>query len=281
MHRAHLLVIDPQNDFCDLPADWCPPDPVGARRLAPALAVAGAHQDMLRLAAWLDAHRERIDRVTVTMDHHHRLDIAHPGFWRKPDGAVVAPFTPVTAADLAEGRILTALPRDRDRAIGYLQDLEKVGRFTHMVWPVHCQIGTWGQAVHARLRQALDAWSDLKGCEVDHVLKGENPWTEHYSAIRAEIPVDDDPATDWNLALVRNLGDAEIVFVAGEAGSHCVRATVEHLVEAGQEPDKVVLLSEAISPVGGFEAVQEAFFQDMARRGVRILPMDRAARLVG
>ena len=27
-HRHHLLIIDAQNDFCDLPADWCPIDPV-------------------------------------------------------------------------------------------------------------------------------------------------------------------------------------------------------------------------------------------------------------
>ena len=42
--QLHLLVIDPQNDFCDLPATWLPPD------AAPALAVPGAHADMLRVA---------------------------------------------------------------------------------------------------------------------------------------------------------------------------------------------------------------------------------------
>ncbi|MBK8803806.1 MAG: isochorismatase family protein [Fibrobacteres bacterium] len=280
MDRAHLLVIDPQNDFCDLPTDWCPPDPIGAGRLAPALAVTGAHQDMLRLATWVDEHREKIDRVTVTMDHHHRLDIAHPGFWRSADGTAVGPFTLVLAADVAEGRILTAKPQDRDRALKYLQDLEKAGRFTHMVWPVHCQIGTWGQAVHARLQQALDAWADLKGAGVTTVLKGENPWTEHYSAIRAEIPLDTDPATGWNWELVRNLEKAKIVYVAGEAGSHCVRATVEHLVEAGLDPEKIVLLEDAISPVTGFEAAQTAFFQAMADKGMRILKLEQAAGLL-
>ena len=52
--RTQLLIIDPQNDFCDLPDNWLPayshpgqhPEPV----LAPVLPVYGAHQDMLRLA---------------------------------------------------------------------------------------------------------------------------------------------------------------------------------------------------------------------------------------
>ncbi|HEX7638517.1 MAG TPA: cysteine hydrolase, partial [Burkholderiaceae bacterium] len=48
--NVQLLVIDPQNDFCDLPADWCPADPLTGRPVAPALPVAGAHADMQRTA---------------------------------------------------------------------------------------------------------------------------------------------------------------------------------------------------------------------------------------
>ena len=48
--NIHLFIIDPQNDFCDLPTDWQGVDPLSGSRLAPALPVAGAHADMLRLA---------------------------------------------------------------------------------------------------------------------------------------------------------------------------------------------------------------------------------------
>ncbi|HWT18121.1 MAG TPA: cysteine hydrolase, partial [Variovorax sp.] len=48
--NIHLLVIDPQNDFCDLPADWLGTDAATGTPLQPALPVAGAHADMLRLA---------------------------------------------------------------------------------------------------------------------------------------------------------------------------------------------------------------------------------------
>jgi hypothetical protein len=42
--RNHLLIIDPQNDFCDLPDAYCPtlPQDAGAR-LRPSLPVGGAH----------------------------------------------------------------------------------------------------------------------------------------------------------------------------------------------------------------------------------------------
>ena len=42
--HLHLLIIDPQNDFCDLPEAYCPELPDGSR-LTPALPVPGAHAD--------------------------------------------------------------------------------------------------------------------------------------------------------------------------------------------------------------------------------------------
>ena len=58
----------------------------------------------------------------------------------------------------------------------------------------------------------------------------------------------------------------------GEAGSHCVRATVEHVVEnwpAG-ELGRLVLLTDCMSAVGGFEAQYAEFLDDMRQRGLRL-----------
>ena len=271
MPGVHLLIIDPQNDFCDLPVDRIP------RGVAPALPVPGAHLDMLRLAAWLDDHGEEVDAITITLDHHHRLDIAHPGFWRTPEGGVVPPFTVVKTIDLAHGLMDTTRVEDREGALAYLRTLEAAGRFTHMVWPVHCQIGTWGQCVHADLQAALDRWEDRSGRSVHHVLKGENPWTEHYSALRAEIPVADDPSTELNTALLERLQAFDRVLVAGEAGSHCVRATVEHMMLHWNGPlDRIALVRDAMSPVAGFEQAQRAFLDGAAARGVLVIELATA-----
>ncbi|MBB2483623.1 cysteine hydrolase [Mitsuaria sp. WAJ17] len=271
--NTQLLLIDPQNDFCDLPEEGLPQHPALGTPIRPALPVAGAHDDLLRAAALVERLGARLQGITVTLDSHQRIDIAHPGFWRDASGqAAPAPFTPITAAEVRAGtwrpREAAALPRVLD----YLDALEATGRYTLMVWPVHCQMGSWGQAVHAGLQAALDRWADAQGRSVQIVSKGENPWTEHYSALQAEVPDAQDARTQLNRPLLAALGSADQLLIAGEAGSHCVRATVEHLVEhlPAASCAKLVLLRDCISPVAGFEAAQDAFFAAMQARGVRL-----------
>ncbi len=271
--NTQLLLIDPQNDFCDLPEDWLPHSPALGTRLRPALPVAGAHDDLLRAAALVERLGAGLQGITVTLDSHHRIDIAHPGFWLdEATQAAPTPFTAITAAQVRAGAFRPRAAAARARVLDYLDALEAAGRYTLMVWPVHCQMGSWGQTVHAGLQAALDRWADAQGRAVQIVTKGENPWTEHYSALQAEVPDADDTRTQLNRQLLAALDHADELLIAGEAGSHCVKATVEHLVEhlpAGA-CGKLVLLRDCISPVAGFEAAQEAFFGAMQARGVRL-----------
>ena len=276
--HLHLLIIDPQNDFCDLPSEFCPADPLGGR-FSPALPVAGAHADMQRLARVIDAGRGGLSAITVTLDSHHHLDVAHPTFWQDETGAPVSPFTPITAADLRAGRFLPRSPASRERVQAYLDALEAAGRYTHMVWPVHCEIGTWGHNIHHNVRLACNRWEEAHHAITAKILKGQNPWTEHYSAMMAEVPDPDDPGTQLNEALVASLRQADRVFIAGEAGSHCVKATTEHIVAnfSVAELDKLVLIRDCISAVSGFEAQYDSFLSAMRARGVRVA---RAAEVV-
>ncbi|MBT9501290.1 MAG: cysteine hydrolase [Burkholderiaceae bacterium] len=265
--NTQLLIIDAQNDFCDLPEAWLAPDPVQGGLLRPALPVPGAHGDMQRLAGLIRAASDAIDEITITLDSHHRIDIAHPAFW----AGQVLPFTEITAAQVRTGafspRDAAALPR----TLAYLDALEATGRYTLMVWPVHCEIGSWGQAVHADVRAAYNGWEQRRLRSVHKVLKGSNPWTEHYSALQAEVPSDDDEGTQLNRELLARLDRAELLLIAGEASSHCVRATTEHLAQhlPGGRLERLVLLTDCMSPVAGFEAQQQAFFAAMRERGLR------------
>ncbi len=271
MH-THLLLIDPQNDFCDLPEAWRPHAMPGEEPLQPALPVTGAHADLLRAAALVQRLGAQLDAITVTLDSHHRIDVAHPGFWRDLAGHQPVPFTPITAAQVRAGafrpRDAAALPR----VLAYLDALEAAGRYTLMVWPVHCQMGSWGHTVHAGLQAALDAWADAQGRSVAIVTKGENPWTEHYSALQAEVPDASDRRTTLNQDLLAELDRFDRILIAGEAGSHCVRATVEHLAThlPSRRLNKLVLLTDCISPVTGFEAQQAEFFEAMRAQGVQL-----------
>jgi nicotinamidase/pyrazinamidase len=268
--NTRLLLIDPQNDFCDLPAAMSPGSPV------PTLPVPGAHADMLRVAELIPKLQHCLEAIAITLDSHHRIDIAHPPFWRKGDGGVVTPFTEITARSVRDGAFVPHDVKLRERALAYLDELEARGRYKLMVWPIHCEIGTWGNNVHDAVARSGHAWEEGRGRNIDYFLKGENPWTEHYSAAMAEVPLDDDPATQLNRALIAWADAAEHLVVAGEASSHCVRATVEHILEnsAPQTTERfqrIVLLTDCMSPVPGFEAQAQDFLTAARVRGVSLM----------
>lgn len=272
---THLLVIDGQNDFCDLPEDWLPRDALSERadaRIHPQLAVPGAHLDMLRLAAAIDAARGGLDELTLTLDSHHAVGIERTTFWRDSAGAPVDPFTPISAAQVRAGEFVTADPANIVRAIAYLDALEATGRGL-MVWTVHCVQGTWGQALHASLARSAARWEELVQRPSSKLYKGHNPWTEHYSPFLAEVPLASDPSTQYRVDAVDRILQSDQVYIAGEASSHCVMAGVQDLVRSIERErcQRVALVQDAMSPVQGFERSAADFFEEMADRGVRLV----------
>ena len=256
--KTHALIIDPQEDFCN-------PD-------TGTLYVPGADADMTRLAAMLTRVGAKIDAVHVTLDSHHTLHIAHPIWWRGRAGNHPAPFTIITAAEVRDGRWQTADPAAAARSLAYVEALERHGRYPLCIWPYHCLIGTPGHAVVPVLASALADWEARHMTPVDYIGKGANIWTENYSAIQADVPDPDDPATQPNQPLLAALDAADRVVIAGEAGSHCVASTVRdiaaHLGDGFLQ--KSVLLTDATAPVVGFERLQQDFLRDITARGLRM-----------
>lgn len=270
--QAQLLIVDPQNDFCDIP---------GA-----ALPVTGADADMKRLAELLDQAGPAFTDIVVTLDSHPVYAIERPAFWRTgpTDGAggAVSPFTPITAADVRASRFV---PRDAallPQVLAYLDALEaSPKKYVLMVWSTHCVVGTWGHNIHGDLAASLARWEAAMLRPVEKVLKGLNPMTEQYSAVRAEVPVDGDPRTQTNRALVDRIVDfTGLSFIAGEASSHCVAATADDLFAemSAERLTRVVLIEDAMSPVGGFEAGATAFVERARALGVRTMT---AAQVLG
>lgn len=106
----------------------------------------------------------------------------------------------------------------------------------------------------------------------DFVTKGSNPWTEHFSAVQAEVPDPEDPGTQVNTRLIETLEAADVVLLAGEARSHCLANTVRDVVTHFSDPklaQKLVLLTDASSDVTGFEAYGDAFLRELLSRGMR------------
>ena len=258
--NARLLIIDPQNDFCDIP---------GA-----ALPVPGANADMRRLAGLMQQARGKLTDITVTLDSHASVGIERTTFWTAANGKPVAPFTQIVASDVRAGRFA---PRDKLRlpeVLAYLDALEKGGRYKLMVWPVHCVLGTWGHNIHEAVAAELADWEQRTQRTAFRVLKGLNPMTEQYSAVQAEVPDESDPRTLANRALIELARpNGGLLLVAGEAASHCVASTLEHLFEALDAGERrcVVILCDCMSPVGSFEEQAAEFFAHARALGARVM----------
>ena len=255
--RLEFLIVDPQNDFSDAP---------GA-----ALPVAGAGADAERLARLLDRLRDRIDDIHVTLDTHQLLDIAHPVFWVDGAGRRPTPFTQISVADVENGVWRAFDGHSQRRALAYVRALRDNGRYQLTIWPPHCLVGTWGHNVAPVVAEALRAWEEARFARVDYVTKGHNPWTEHYSAVQADVPDPTDPGTQINRRLIQTLENADLVALSGQALSHCVANTVRDIADCFAEENmhKLVLVEDTSSPVPGFEALARQFLVDMRKRGMR------------
>ncbi len=260
--KLSLLIIDPQIDFCD---------PQGA------LYVPNAEHDMQRLAAFIRSHKNQIDSIHVTLDSHHSVHIAHPIFWQDTAGGNPSPFTTITAAEVVEGQWKTANPNLQSQGLEYVQKLEKNGRYSLTIWPPHCLVGSRGQAVLPELFDALVEWeSDFE--TVNYWSKGSYLLTEHFSALQADVPDKAVPETLLNQKLLTQLENEELIVIAGEARTHCVASTVRDLADNFTNPasiKKMVLLTDAMSDIHGFEKYAEDFLQEMESRGCRISTTDK------
>lgn len=255
--RIHLLVIDPQNDFCD---------PNGS------LYVKGAEDDMGRLAKMASRLQGKLDDIHVTLDSHRKIDISHPMWWKNSSGQHPAPFTVISAADLSDGRWTTTQPGAFQRSLTYLRALEAGKRYPHVIWPEHCLIGDSGHNVFPGFSAVVHEWERSQFGMADFVTKGSNPWTEHFSAVQAEVPDPEDPSTQVNTGLIKTLEDADIILLAGEARSHCLANTVRDIVANFADPryvEKLVLLTDATSDVPSFESYGDTFLRDLTAKGMK------------
>lgn len=262
-NKVHLMLIDPQNDFC------IQTGPGGEKGQ---LVVAGADADMTRLGAFITKNKKRIGDIHCTVDSHQYIHIAHPGFWVNSQGNRPAPFTLISEDDVKNGVWRAFNPRWQAKAMSYVQELKKNGRYVLVIWPVHCLIGTWGHSIVPSVATALYDWEASEFARVDFVAKGSNLFTEHYSGVQADVPDDQDTSTKLNTALIDALNDADEILITGEALSHCVANTIRDIAAqfGVDQVKKFTLLEDTSSNVTGFEKMGQDFVKEMVKKGMKI-----------
>lgn len=252
--KTGLLIIDPQVDFCD---------PKGA------LYVKNAEKDMERVTELIKTKGDTLDSIYVSLDTHNLMDIAHPLFWINAEGKHPNPFTIISEDDVTERVWFPTRGTMYDRALDYVSALKEQGKYPLCIWPPHCLVGSQGNNVVPELNTALLDWENKKKDMVTYVLKGMNPFTEHYSIFGAEVPDAFDRSTFKDNNLIRGIWNLDKIYIVGEASSHCVANSVRDLVSVKEQNKKIIILKDGMSPVTGFEQLENNFFKEMGDKGVQ------------
>lgn len=249
-----LLVIDPQNDFCKSDG---------------ALYVPGSEKDCSRLASFIKNNKEVIDSIHITLDSHPNFHIAHPMFWVNKKGENPPPYTMITYQSFSERKWMPADHALWQKTEDYILELETKGHYSLIVWPSHCLTATSGFCVYDDVMKAARDWELSKsGRNISFIIKTSNPFTEHYSAVQAEVPDKDDITTRTNFTFIDGLKSAEMIYIAGEALSHCVSNTIRDLV-AYIPADRMTLITDCTSCVSGYENTRTLLISEFSTQGMK------------
>jgi nicotinamidase-related amidase len=282
--RVCLVLVDVQNTFC-LP---------GFELFVAGRSGMGAVEDSARLCRFIYANLGSITQIAATLDTHTAIQIFHPVFWVNERGEHPRPHTVVSAEDVEAGvwrvnpKIAAAVaprPGFDLEAYGrhYARALEARGKYPLTVWPYHAMLGGIGHALVAAVEDAVFFHSVARDSPPRFEIKGDNPLTEHYSALRPEVLEDQTGVriAGENRQLLRALLSFDVLIFAGQAKSHCVAWTVEDLLTEIRARDpglagKVYLLADCTSPVVvpgvvDYTEPAEAAFQRFAEAGMHVV----------
>lgn len=254
--RICLVAVDVQNTFC-IP---------GFELFVAGASGRAAVEDNQRLCRFIYRNLGVITRICPTLDTHRPVQIFHPLFLIDEAGEHPDPYTVVSFDDVRRGiwRInpvacsQVGMDRETGQAhlLHYVSRLQAEGQYQLTVWPYHGMLGGIGHALVSSLEEAVFFHSVCRQSQPDFQVKGDSPLTEHYSVLGPEVMegADGTPIGEKNGTLMESLRSFDVVIVAGQAKSHCVAWTVDHLLEecsVGPEDfaGRVYLLEDCTSPV--------------------------------
>jgi nicotinamidase-related amidase len=277
--NVHLLLIDVQKDFCF---------PEGALYVG-GRSGRGAIEDNERIASFIYRNVGNLNTITTTMDTHFAFQIFFPAFW--VDGKA---HQEIATGDIMSGRMMPNPAMARWLCNGnyawlveqtrfYCQELEKAGKYKLYLWPPHCILGSDGHALSPVVHEARMFHAFTRGSQSYVEVKGGHPLTENYSVLRPEVLMrhDGQPLAQRNTAFLKTLLQSDAVVIAGQAASHCVKSTIDDLLDEIVAYDqalarKVYILTDCMSAVVVPGAVDftdqaEAAMQRFAAAGMNLI----------
>ncbi len=211
--RVLLLLVDPQVDFIHVDG---------------ALSVPGAVDDTRRTIEWLFEHVGEITTIAASFDTHTPMQIFYPGWWVSPEGKHPQPYTLITPEDVDSGRWCPTV--EEEWSVEYVHRLAEQSRKVLTIWPYHTMLGTPGHAMTPALYEAVAYHAAARSTAPEFLIKGRIPKTEHYSMLEPEVKVPEEPGGTLNLDFINFIAQYDLVYIAGQAKSHCVLETTRSLI---------------------------------------------------
>ena len=279
--RVGLVLIDVQNTFCIPGFELY----VGGR------SGMGAVEDNRRLCEFIYRNLGRITEISATLDTHQAMQIFHAVYLVDGQGEHPAPYTQVSYEDVLQGKWrfnpqLASLGINpeygQEHLLHYTRELKRLGKYDLTIWPYHAMLGGIGHALVPAVEEALFFHTLARSSQVDFEIKGQNPATEHYSALGPEVvegPKGERIARK-SAAFVEKLVAYDMVLLTGQAKSHCLAWTIDDLLEDIRDRDeslvkKVYLLEDCTSPVvvPGADYTEDAnrAFERFAAAGMHVV----------
>lgn len=272
-----LIIVDGQWDFCATPD-------MGAT-----LSVPGSLDDMGRLISFIYRNAENLNTIYPSYDTHKLIMIFFKKWWAYQDNLKEHPgdYTMIglnprgEAVDLNQNRRVVPL-YDIDWSLKkYLPMLKVAGSHNYdlTIWPYHTIEGTQGHNLVPALAEALAFFSAARNSQIQTLVKGTIPQVEHYGIFGPEVEYPGQYGGGLATDILTAVSRFDLVYVAGEAKSHCVLSSMRQLVEQFKtQPNvlkKIRFLTDCTSSVQvpgvDFDGLANAELTEMARLGVQLV----------
>lgn len=264
--QNEVLVIDAQNDFTHPNGTLF----VGGR------SGQGAIDDSARTAKMIYENLAVITGITATLDTHFPMQIFTPSFWKNRNGDTPPAHTTISVDEVLRGEFVPSpvmvqftggrgYPWLQAYVEHYCRELDKSGKYSLYLWPYHCQLGTVGHTLNGVVAEAMQFFAFARSRQIGFEIKGQSPFTENYSVLGPEVEIahDGTPIGQKNTGFVDKLLRADTITIVGQASSHCVKSSIDDLLDQVQAKDpnlarKVYVVSDCMSAVaipdgnGGF-----------------------------
>jgi nicotinamidase-related amidase len=251
------VLIDVQRDFCFPEGTLY----VGGR------SGRGAMDDNDRIARFIYQNLGAISEITCTLDSHLPFQIFFAPFWVDRAGEPLRPHRTISVDEIRAGDVAPNpdivdsvgapdLAWLKKQVLFYCESLARTGKYVLYLWPPHVLLGGDGHVLAGVIQEARLFHAYVRGARNGVEIKGMHALTENYSVFSPEVLLTHDGASlaSRNGALLDALLREDRLIVAGQASSHCVKSSIDDLLDAIRARDKklaqrVYVLEDAMSAV--------------------------------